>query len=222
MQIPIAVTGLDLLPQPKPDHAYAYDHEAFRKITSKFAVQSVLENDPAFGGKDPSLISPLEHNCWPFLTIEEYWETDSNIARLRNMHNMSMMLHNRVLLRKKAGLPVPYGEAFIFGIDLSWRPGRQTHFCCAWVELDEEDQKETHWISTLLKIRDISGSPEDFERMRHATKNLIEYAADLNYPNIIADLTTLGRYLQEHKMFDAIARNSRYFGGIALPHFSDS
>jgi len=121
------------------------------------------------------------------------------------------------MLCKKAGLPVPYGDAFIFGIDLSWRLGRPTHFCCAWVELNEKTQKENYWIGTLLTIPNISDSLENFERMRHAMKNLIEYASDLNYPRIFADLTSLGRYLQEHGMFDAIARNSQHFGGIAPP-----
>jgi len=125
---------------------------AFLRITRQPVVASMLEDDFALGGKGLSISSPSIHNEWPFLTIETFWEEDEAVPHLKNMHSMSTMLHNRVMLRKKAGLPAPYGEAYTFGIELGLKPGRVTYLNCRWVERDEVKQRDIYWTRTMCKI----------------------------------------------------------------------
>lgn len=140
----------------------------------------MLEDDVSFGGRGLSFSAPSNHNEWLYLTIENYWEKDASVARLQNMNSMSIMLHNRVMLCKKAGLQVPYGEAFVFGIELSFKPGRETCLNCGWVERDEFTQGEVYWVRTMCELP--SKSLEDFERMRRSIKTLIECVISPSLP----------------------------------------
>lgn len=157
-QVPIPATAPNLsrLAQSKPDYTFGYHYRAFVDFTSQSAVASVLEDNFSAGDRGFSLSSPSVHNKWPFVTIENYWEKDAGVARLQNMSNMSIMLHNRVMLRKEAGLQVPYGEAFIFGIEVSFKPGRDTYLNCGWVETKRSHTKrrilDPYHVSNLCRI----------------------------------------------------------------------
>jgi len=77
-------------------------------------MASALNEDLCEGLLQPPFPQANSNIRYPVATIEIFFLKDSGIARLQNMRNAVVMLRNRVALKRKVDLPIPYGEAFIF------------------------------------------------------------------------------------------------------------
>ena len=204
------------LPRPKPEYTFGYDgFDAFTELRLSdgcYCILDALDEDLDQGPPQKSHSRPSFDVRFPVATIETYFLESVGIAHLHNMRNAAIMLKSRVAHLRKAGLAIPYEQAFIFsktnawqrkfttnllGIDLSFNDDNRTRLNCHWIERNEVSGKDIYWTGTLARMDcNLVATKEDFNKTRRACKNLIEHAISSNHVSLTAEIAALAEVLE--------------------------
>lgn len=125
---------------------------------------------------------------WPIVTVEAKGPDGTHYqCHLQNEHNAAIMLNNRLQLKRKANLPIPYDQAVVFTIDMA---SFIVELNCHWVSAGENGE-DIFWGKQLKCWNLHDESPEYFNSARQSIRNCIEWARHNALSEIRSDLTAL-------------------------------
>lgn len=191
-------------PDPKPDITYGWVSFAFRYRYLESLLEAPELPEPRKGMRR-SYCAPNPHVWWPFATVEAKGSKGTFAeCHLQNQQSAAIMLKNRFYLKRVAHLPLPYGRAFIFTIDLT----TAVRLNCHWVSQDD-DGNDVYWTKQLAGWDLLSIEPDELNKARRGIRNCIDYARQINFEELQVDLSSLhALYPTELSAENAISANA--------------